>query len=197
MDVLDRDAVAGVVVPYGEHTARYGRIFFGKDGITYVGWSPVVVEIFLIEIVVIIAGGRDDVDQPVRYGDKSVAVLGHLHWIGVAVVPGVHEHTLGLDRGLSVSMGEGTPDHGLLAVALDEADVVVGEMTELLHDLLVLVEVFIRADMYSRTSEDRPVSLKVFLEEGIHEPVGLGLEQVQMVHAVLQRAYLRHIAGEG
>ena len=43
VDVLDRYTVAGMVVPYGEHTAENGRVALGEDSVTDVGGSPVLV----------------------------------------------------------------------------------------------------------------------------------------------------------
>ena len=172
VDVLGRDAVAHVVVPDGEHAAHEGRVAFVELDIADDGGRPLVVEHLQVQVVVVVAGGGHDVDEAVGDADELVALLGHFLGLCVAVIPAVHDNVLGLDGRLAFGVGECAPDHGLLAVALDFADVVVGEGAELFDNGGVGVRILVRADMHARTDEHGVVAAEVFVEHAVDEVVG-------------------------
>ena len=197
MDVLDGDTVAHMVVPHGKHTTQNGGVFLLEDSLAHVGGRPLLIEILGIQVVVVVTGGRHDVNQAVGDADELVALTHHLLGVGIAVVPGTHDDVLRLDGRLAGSMGQRTPYAGLLAVALHQTDVTVGKGTELLDYIFLLVGVFVGADVDTRTSEYGLVAFQIFLEEAVHELVSLGIEQVEMIHAILFTAYFGLIMAEG
>ena len=82
-------------------------------------------------------------------------------------------------------MGERTPHPGLLAEALHKVEVMVGEGAELLHHLLVLIAVLVRADVDIGTPKHRVVALKILGKEGVEESVYVGVEKIKMIQAPL------------
>ena len=72
----------------------------------------------------------------------------------------------------------------------------VGEGTELLDYVFLLIGVLIGTDVDTRAAEYGFVTFQIFLEEAVHELVSLGIEQVEMVHTILLATYLRLVMGE-
>ena len=184
MDILDCDAIACYVIPYGKHATLYGGVFLLKCMIAYDGRCPVLVEILTVEIIVIISSGRDYVGKSVGDADELVSLLLHLHGVGISVVPDIHEHILMLDRCIPIGMGQGSPQNGLFAKTFHITYVVVREGAELLHHLLLGVGIFICADVYTRSAEHRLFPVQILSPEIVHEGIHLGVEQVQMVHPI-------------
>ena len=94
-------------------------------------------------------------------------------------------------------MSQGTPNTSLLAEAFHVADVSVGKLTELFHDLRVLVAVFVGADVYALATEHRFFAFQVFLKQSVHELVSLRVEEVKVVHAILLASDFGHVVSEG
>ena len=92
VDVFDGNAIAGVVVPNGKHTSLDGGVVFFKLLTADDGGSPRVVEVFGVEIVVVVTCGGHDIDISVGNADELIALLFHVGGVGKAVVPDVHEH---------------------------------------------------------------------------------------------------------
>ena len=92
VDILDGGSVVGMVVPDGEHSAldllqRVAGKYFASD----VGGSPFVVEHLVVEVVVVVAGVRHDIDISVGDGDYVVALFYHILRVSVTIVPAVHQ----------------------------------------------------------------------------------------------------------
>ena len=197
MNVFHGYAVAGVVVPYGEHTAEDGRVLFVECAVADGCRRPVFVEILAVEIIVIIACGRHDIYQSVGNAYEFVALFLHFHRIGIAVVPAAHDDVVRLDGRISGGMSQCSPAHGLLAVAFNKAYVAVGELAELLHHLLFGVGIFVCAYVHTLASEHGIASAEIFGEQSVKEFVCLRIEEVEVVHAVFLRSYLGFVVGEG
>ena len=193
----DGDGGVGHVVPEGEHAALDLRVLLGEAYVSDDGGRPVVVESTAVEEVLVVARFGHYVDEAVGDGDKLVADASHGVGLGIAVVPSVHEHSLVAHGRLSFGMGERSPEHGLLAIALDEGEIVVGVGTELFHHLLLGVGIFVGADVDARPTEDGVRPRQVFGEEGVHEGVDIGIGEVEVVHAIVFGRERRAIVGEG
>ena len=70
---------------------------------------------------------------------------------------------------------------------LNVADEVVGEGAELLDHGLVLVAVFVRADVDGFSAEHGVLSAAILREEAVEEGHNSGVVEVEVVHAVLLR----------
>ena len=184
VNIFCTDTIAYMVVPYGEHSSYHGRIAFLELHAADNGRCPIVVEIMAVEIIVIVAGSRHDVDQSVGDADKFIAQLLHIFRIGKTIVPATHENVVRLHGRFAGRMGERAPDHGLLAELLDILDIAVGKFAELLHHFLLAVGVFVRADMNARAAEYGILAADIFLEQAVQELIGFGLENIKMVHTV-------------
>ena len=150
-----------------------------------------------VEVVVVVAGGGHDIYGAVGDADQAVALLLHIHGVGVAVVPAAHHHVVGLDGRVALGVRQGAPEHGLLAKALYIFNIVVGEGAELLHHLFLGIAVLVGADVHALAAENGLLAFEVFAEQAIDEGIGLGLEEIQVVHAIFLRAYLGFILREG
>ena len=87
MDVLDRHAVAANVVPYGKHAAD-NLVAVVREGVFFLAHdvrSPVLVEIFGVEVVVVITCVGHDIGEAVRDADTLVAEIYHGVWRSVSV----------------------------------------------------------------------------------------------------------------
>ena len=196
VDILNGNAVAHVVVPYGKHAAQDSRIFLLEDSLSHMGRRPLLIEVLSVQVVVVITGSRHNVNQPVGDADELITLTHHLLGVGISVVPGTHDNVLRLDGRFAGSMSQSAPYAGLLAVTFHQTDVMVGEGTELLDYVFLLIGVLIGTDVDTRAAEYGFVALQIFLEEAVHELVSLGIEQVEMVHTILLATYLRLVMGE-
>ena len=185
MDVLHGNAVACMVVPYGKHAAEDGGIALIEGLVSNDGRRPFVIEEFAVQIVVVVSGGRNDVDIAVGDGHELIALLLHLCRIGIAVVPTVHNHVLRLHGCLAIGMGQCTPNHGLLPETLDITDHTVGKIAELFHHFFFCIRVFVGPDMDALATEYGILAFEVLLQQPFDEGNGLGIAEVEMVHAVL------------
>lgn len=91
MDILYGYAVTGVVVPYGEHTAKDGGVVFLEFLIADGSRCPIVIKVLAVEVVIVITGCRHDVDETVGDADELVALFFHFLRVGVAIVPAAHD----------------------------------------------------------------------------------------------------------
>ena len=82
-------------------------------------------------------------------------------------------------------MGQCTPNHGLLPETLDITDHTVGKMTELFHHFFFCIRVFVGTDMDALATEYGILAFEVLLQQPFDEGNGLGIAEVEMVHAVL------------
>ena len=196
MYILDGDAVTHMIVPNGKHATQNGRMLLIEHHLSYMGRRPLVVQIFVIQIVMIITRHRDNIDQTVGDADQFVTLLHHSFGFGIAIIPGTHDDILRLDRSITCCMGQRSPHTSLLAITLDQPDIAVGKGTELLDYIFLLVGIFVSADVHTRSPEDRFVTLQILLEKSIHECIRFGVEQIQMVHAVLAAAYFGLVMSE-
>ena len=106
MDVFDRDAVAGVVVPDGKHTALDAGVLLFKLHTADVGRRPAVVEPLAVEIVIIIAGGRHDIDISVGDANELIALLFHIFGLRKTIIPATHQDVLRLDGSVAVGVSQ-------------------------------------------------------------------------------------------
>ncbi|EJX10632.1 hypothetical protein EVA_00808 [gut metagenome] len=197
VNILDRDTVAYVVVPYSKHTAFNGRILFLEGLVADHCGRPRVVKPFAVEVVVIVTGCGHDVNGTVGDADKLVTQLLHVLRIGVAVEPAVHEYIFSLYGCLTLGVRQGTPNNSLLAEAFYKTDVVVGKFAELLYHFLLGIGIFVGTDVYTLATEDRFLAAEVFAEEAVDKFVGLGIEEVEVVHTVLLATNLGFVLCEG
>ena len=82
-------------------------------------------------------------------------------------------------------MRQRAPAHGLLAITFYEADIVVGEGAEFFHHFFLGIAILVRADVDALAAENGVLAFEVLLEKAVHELHRLGIEQVEVVHAVL------------
>ena len=61
-------------------------------------------------------------------------------------------------------MGQRAPAHGLLSVTFNEADIVVGEGAEFLHNFFLGIAILVRADVNALAAEHGVLAFEVFLE---------------------------------
>ena len=94
-------------------------------------------------------------------------------------------------------MGECAPNDRLFSVALHQTNVAVGESAELFDHGGVTVGIFVRSDVHAFAAEDGIRSFQIFFEKPIEEGVGLGIEEVKVVHAVVLASDFGLIVGEG
>ena len=104
-----------MVVPHGKHTAKNSRVVLVKLLVAYLCRCPLVVEIFAVEIVVIITCSRNYVGEAVGNADELIALSLHLLRVGIAVVPAAHYHIVRLHLGVAIGMSERSPYDSLLA----------------------------------------------------------------------------------
>ena len=194
--VVGRDTIAMMVVPYGKHTTENVGIVLLELNATDVGRCPAVIEILAVQIVVVVTCCRHDVNKTIGDRNQLIALLLHVLGLGIGIVPDVHDYVLALYRGLAISVCQCTPYHSLLAKALNEADIVIGELTELLHYLLIAIAVLVGTDIYTLATEYRVLAFEVFTEYAIDEGIGLGVEHIQVIHAILLAAQLGLVVNE-
>ena len=128
-----------MVIPNGKHTTKDIGIVLFECLITNHGWSVVLVQVLAIEIVIVIACCRYDIGQAVRNANKLIALLLHFDGIGITIVPNVHNDVLILHRSCTFGVRQSAPKHSLLAVALNEFDIVIGIFTELFYYILLCI----------------------------------------------------------
>ena len=185
VNVFHGDTVAGVVVPNGKHAAEDSGVVFLKLFAADSGRRPSIVEPLAVEIVVIVTGGGHDVRETVADAHEFIALLLHVARLCKAVVPAVHDDVFGLNRRVAVGVRERTPEDGLLAIFLHIFNIVVGILAELLNDFFLGVGIFVRADMHALAAEHGLLAAEIFVEERVHKLIGLGIEKVEVVCAVL------------
>ena len=145
----------------------------------------------------VVVGQGHEVHLPVRDADKLPSLPLHLHRVSHIVGPETHRHALLPHGSLPVSVRQCAPEHRVLAVTLHQGEIMVCIGAELLLQLLRSVRVFVSTDMDILTAEHRVFPVEIFLEEIIHKGVDLGVEDVEMVHAVFLRSQRRVVLGEG
>ena len=82
-------------------------------------------------------------------------------------------------------MCQRTPEDGLLAIFLHIFNIVVGILAELLNDFFLGVGIFVRADMHALAAEHGLLAAEIFVEERVHKLIGLGIEKIEVVCAVV------------
>ena len=188
VDVAHGDAVAGVVVPNGEHAAENGGIALFELLIADLRRCPFLIEHRAVEVIVVVTGGGNDVNIAVGNGDELIALGFHLRGVGISVVPRFENHVLALDGRLTVCMRERTPSHGLFAVAFDVANEVVGERTEEFDHGFVLVAVFVCSDMHARADKYGIGAGTILREEAVEEGNDGGIAKIEVIGAKFFRA---------
>ena len=188
VDVAHGDAVAGVVVPNGEHAAENGGISLFELLIADLRRRPFLIEHRAVEVIVVVTGGGDDVDVAVGDGNELIALGFHLRGVGIAVVPRFENHVLALDGRIAVGMRKCAPGNSLLAVAFDVANEVVGERTEEFDHGFVLVAVFVSADVHTRTDENGIGTGTILREEAVEERNDGGIAEIEVVGTKFFRA---------
>ena len=189
MDVLHRDAVAGVVVPDSKHTTNDGGVVVLELHAAHLCRRPMLVKVLAVEVVVVVTCGGHDIYVAVGDAHEFVSLLLHLNGVGIAIVPNVHDDVFALDGRFAIGMGQRAPADGLLSVAFNEADIVVGEGAEFLHNFFLGIAILVRTDVNALAAEHRVLAFEVFFEEAVHKLHCLGVEKVEVVHAVLLAAY--------
>ena len=126
---------------------------------------PAVVEEVAVEVVVVVACSRYNVCVAVGDAYNVITELHHLSWVGISVVPLVHEYVVNLYRGVAFCVCECAPNASLLAILLGLADAVVGEVAELLHNGCVAVRVLVGTYVEAWATEHRLLATKVLHEE--------------------------------
>ena len=126
MDVTNGNTVAANVIPHGKHTAGDLRVAFFKALVGNLCRCPTFIEVFAVQVVVIVSCLGNYIDKTV--GDTNHLVSLSLHVLGVciAVVPHLHHNVIGLDGCLALGMCQRAPQHSLLAKALHMTDQMVG-----------------------------------------------------------------------
>ena len=185
-----------MVIPYGKHTSQDGWILLLKYLVADYGWSPIVVEVVAVQIVVVVTCRWNNIDQSVRDADQLVTLLLHILRVGIAVVPAIHNHVFRLYRCIAIGMSQCTPTHSLFAVTLYETDIVIGKLAELLYNIFLSVGILICTDVYALASKYRVFSLKILLEKSINEFICLRVEEIEVIHAILLRADLWLVLSE-
>ena len=145
------------------------RVLMREMLVADVRWLPVLEEPAGVEVVIVVACGRHDVDEGVGNGNHVESLLVHLHRVGVAIVPKAHQHAVGGDGCHPLGMRQAAPEDGLLAVALDLVAEVDNEFAETLAGGGVAVAVLVRADMEAGTGEDWVRAAKVLGIEAVEE----------------------------
>ena len=186
-----------MVVPYGKHSAENGRVVLLELLVANLRRSPRIVKIPAIQVIVIIARCRNDVNQSVRNAHQFIAQALHLLRVSITIVPAMHHHVLRLHLGVALGMSKCAPNGCLLAKRLHIFNIMVGEITEFLHHLLLGVGILIGSDMHYLAPEHGVLALQILLEEPIHKLVGLGIEEVEMIHAIFLGTDFRLVMGEG
>ena len=196
MHVVCRDTVAVVVVPHCKHTAEDVGVAFFKLYTADVGRSPVAVEVVAVEVVVVVASCRHDIYEAVGDRYELVALFLHILGLSIGVVPNIHDDVFALHWSLSLGVCQRTPYHSLFAEAFYKLDVVVGEFAEFFYHLLVTIAIFVGTNIHALATEYRILAFEVFAEYAIDEGVGLGVEHVEVVHAVFLATELRLVVYE-
>ena len=153
MHILVADAITHDVVPHSKRTSLYLFMAFGKLHSVDVGGCPLVVKLLRVEVIVVIASLRHDVNLTIGDAHKVISQLHHLVGLGVIVRPREHQHIFHLDRCCAFGVRLLTPHHRLTVVFLHQTDIMVGKSTELLHHILVFVRVFVCSHMHVFTAE--------------------------------------------
>ena len=196
VDIVDRDTVASHVIPYGKQTAKDIGVTHLECLVTNHVGSPSI-QAGQVEVVKVVTSGRHDVNHTVGDAHELIALLLHHIGVSIAVIPAVHDYVLSLHGSLTLSVCQCTPYASLLAEALNEADVVVSECTELLNHLLVLVRVLVSTDVHLLTYEYGIITLEVLSEERVKESIHIGVEEVEVVNTILLGTKLLAEVSEG
>ena len=94
-------------------------------------------------------------------------------------------------------MSQSPPHTCLLTEALNITNIPVGKFAEFFHHLLIFIRIFIRTNMNSWSSEYRFLPFEILFKKCIHKFIGLGVEQIQMVHAIFFTTNFWFIMSEG
>ena len=73
----------------------------------------------------------------------------------------------------------------MLAEALDVANVVIGESTELLNHFFLGIGILVRTDVHALAAENGVRAFEIFLEESVEEGVSFRIEEIEVVHSVV------------
>ena len=196
VDILCRDTITTMVIPYRIHTTEDSWILFIENFLAYMSRCPVFIQVLAIQIVVVITGSRHDVSQSVRDRNQLIALLDHFTRFGITIIPCTHDDVFAFHRSFAIGMSQGTPNTGLFTEAFHITDVAVGKLTELFYDLRVFVAILIGTDVYTFAAEHRFFAFQVFLEQTIHEFISLRVEEIQVVHTIFLTSYFRHVVRE-
>ena len=115
MDVLYSNPVSTMVVPQCEHASQYLRVALFKPYSTHLGRGIGFVDKMIIEVVIIVASCRYNVE--VIVWNRKQGIAGLLHCQGVTIIcrPHLHNYILHLYRCPPLRMFQRAPDNGLLA----------------------------------------------------------------------------------
>ena len=192
-DIGVADDAAEFVVPFGEHAAEQVRIA-GLQVEAGVGkaedvWLPLLVKQACIEVVLVVASFGDDVEQGVVGVDERVALLLHRDRVGPAVVPVVNDDVV-VDLDVALHFAQRAPHADSLTLAaqigivgVDELPVVVG----------VAGRVLVCADVHLFAVEPG----QKLVPDGIHEGVGGGIAQVEILFRGVRAGKVGTILCEG
>ena len=158
--------------------------------------SPVFVQIFGIQIVIIISCSRHNVNQSVRNADQLISLFHHFLRFGISVIPCAHDDIFRFHRSFTVGMCQGSPYASLFAEAFHITDVTVSKCTEFFYDIFFLIGIFIGTDVYTRAAEHRFFTFQVFFKQGIHESISFRIEQIKMIHTIFLASEFRFVMAE-
>ena len=122
VDIANRDTVVADVVPDAEHSSMNLWVALGELFLAYLSRRPSLIEVLAVEVVIVIACSRDDINISVGYGYHVVSQLVHIMWVGIAVVPHVHHHILYLDGCVALGMGKLPPKYCRFTIAFNLAN---------------------------------------------------------------------------
>ena len=109
----------------------------------------------------------------------------------------MHNNILRLDGSIARSVSQCTPAYSLLTETLDITDITVGELAELLDNILLGIRVLIGTDMHALATEYGVLTLQILAEQTIDKLISFGVEQIEVVHTILLRADFGHIVCKG
>ena len=165
VNVFHGNAIAIMVVPYGKHSSFYLRVLFFKTFVANLCGSPILIEVFTIQVIIIIASGRNDIHQSVGYAHHLITKLTHRVGLCITIIPTIHQDTLMSYGSLSTCMCQSSPKHGLFAITFYQFKIMVGISTELFYHLWIAVGIFICTNVNSMTTEDGILTTQILGEE--------------------------------
>ena len=197
VNISHSDTIAYDVIPHSEHSTLDLRIAFLETYAGNVRRGEILIQVRDVEIVIVVACSRHDIGVPVRDANELIAKSVHGVRLGIAVVPGKHQHIVHFHGCFAFCMGQSAPQHSLLSVALNGVNQMIRETAKQFHNLLLFVAVFIRTDMDARAGEDGGRATQIFSIQAVNERDYFGIRELQMIHPELLAAQAGAIAGEG